>query len=85
MKTYRIASIPGDGIGPEVTAEGIRVLDAVAVMDGGFRFEWTYFPWGCEYYLKEGKMMPEERNIILNALLGLTEIYRDILRSVAKK
>lgn len=32
-----------------------------------------------------GKMMPEERNIILNALLGLTEIYRDILRSIAKK
>ena len=60
MSIYRIAVIPGDGIGPEVIAEGIKVLDAVAVLDGSFRFEWTYFPWGCEYYLKHGRMMAED-------------------------
>ena len=60
MSIYRIAVIPGDGIGPEVIAEGIKVLDAVAALDGSFRFEWTYFPWGCEYYLKHGRMMAED-------------------------
>ena len=54
-----MASVPGDGIGPEVTAEGIKVLDAVAGLDGGFRFEWTRFPWGCDYYLQHGKMMED--------------------------
>ena len=57
MKTYRMASVPGDGIGPEVIAEGIKVLNAVAELDGSFRFEWTEFPWGCEYYLQHGVMM----------------------------
>lgn len=59
MKTYNIAVIAGDGIGPEVVAEELKVLDQVAERDGGFRFEYTHFPWGCEYYLREGKMMPE--------------------------
>ena len=59
MQVYKMAAIPGDGIGPEVVAEGIRALDAIASRDGGFRFEWTHFPWGCEYYLKNGVMMPE--------------------------
>lgn len=57
MKTYQIAVIAGDGIGPEVVTEGLKVLDLVAAADGGFRFEYTYFPWGCEYYLKTGEMM----------------------------
>ena len=60
MDTYRIAVIAGDGIGPEVIAEGTKVLDAVAALDGGFRFEFTHFPWGCQYYLQEGRMMPED-------------------------
>ena len=60
MKTYQIASIPGDGIGPEVIREGIKVLDAIAAVDGSFRFNWTEFPWGCEYYLQHGKMMEED-------------------------
>ena len=59
MKTYNLAVIAGDGIGPEVIAEGIKVLDAVAAYDGGFQFQWTHFPWGCEYYLKHGKMMED--------------------------
>ncbi len=60
MKTYQIASIPGDGIGPEVIREGIKVLDAIAAVDGSFRFNWTEFPWGCKYYLQHGKMMEED-------------------------
>ncbi|MBV8151072.1 MAG: tartrate dehydrogenase [Candidatus Eremiobacteraeota bacterium] len=58
MKTYRIAVIPGDGIGQEVVPEGIKVLDAVAKR-GGFRFQWDHFSWSCEEYLMTGKMMPD--------------------------
>ena len=60
MKTFKIAVIPGDGIGKEVVAEGIKVLDTIASIDGGFKFDYTYFPWGCEYYLKTGKMMDDD-------------------------
>ena len=60
MTTYKIAVIAGDGIGPEVIAEGIKVLDEVARLDGGFRFEFTHFPWGCEYYKQTGRMMAED-------------------------
>ncbi len=60
MKTHKIAVIPGDGIGPEVIAEGVKVLRKVAELDGGFQFEFTHFPWGCEYYLNEGRMMAED-------------------------
>lgn len=59
-QTHRIALIPGDGIGPEVVAEGVRLLDAVAAADGSFDFEFTSFPWGCEHYLRTGQMMPED-------------------------
>ena len=60
MKTYQIAVIPGDGIGPEVMREAVKVLNAVSALDGGFNFEFTEYPWGCEYYLKTGEMMPED-------------------------
>ena len=60
MENYKIAVIAGDGIGPEVIAEGVKVLKAVAELDGGFKFEFTYFPWGCEYYLENGRMMAED-------------------------
>ena len=60
MKTYKIAVIAGDGIGPEVIAEGIKVLDTVAALDGRFKFEFTHFPWGCEYYKETGRMMAED-------------------------
>ena len=60
MKTYKIAVIPGDGIGPEVIAEGVKLLEKAAELDGTFRFEFTHFPWGCEYYLKSGEMMPAD-------------------------
>ena len=60
MKTHRIAVIAGDGIGPEVIAEGIKVLNAAARRNGTFSFEFTHFPWGCEYYTKTGEMMPAD-------------------------
>jgi tartrate dehydrogenase/decarboxylase / D-malate dehydrogenase len=56
-KSINIAVIAGDGIGPEVLTEGIKVLRKVAELDGSFEFEFTDFPWGCEYYTKHGKMM----------------------------
>ncbi|WP_336866238.1 tartrate dehydrogenase [Peribacillus frigoritolerans] len=58
-RPYKIAVIAGDGIGPEVLTEGIKVLNKTAELDGSFEFQFTYFPWGCEYYLEHGKMMEE--------------------------
>ena len=57
---YRIAVIPGDGIGPEVIAEGIKLLELAERLDGSFRFELTSFPWNCDYYKLHGKMMPDD-------------------------
>ncbi len=66
MLTHKIAVIAGDGIGPEVIDEGIKVLNQVAELDGGFNFEFTKFPWGCEYYKETGRMMPENGMEILS-------------------
>lgn len=60
MKTYRIAAIPGDGIGTEVIAAGVEVLNALAGKDGGFAFTFDHFDWGGEYYKKHGRMMPAD-------------------------
>ena len=54
---YRVAVIPGDGIGQEVVPEGMRVLDAAA-RRYGFAFHWDSFPWSCETYHATGRMMP---------------------------
>jgi len=59
MKTYRVAVIPGDGIGREVVPEGIGVLEA-AGKRFGFAFDWHHFDWSCERYVKTGHMMPED-------------------------
>jgi len=59
MKRYRIAAIPGDGIGTEVVPEGIRVVDAAA-RKAGVEFEWEQLPWSCAYYKETGRMMPED-------------------------
>ncbi|MFI5370441.1 MAG: 3-isopropylmalate dehydrogenase [Candidatus Eisenbacteria bacterium] len=56
--THRIAVIPGDGIGPEVVREGLRVLERVAAIEG-FRIECTRFPFGAEHYLKTGEVFPD--------------------------
>ncbi len=72
MNVYRIAVIPGDGIGPEVIKEGIRALETIASLDGGFVFEFQEFAWGCSEYLRTGRMMPEDG---LVQLLAFDAIY----------
>src|SRR5688572_28746413 len=59
MKKFRIAVIPGDGIGKEVMPEGVRVLEAAGRK---FGIEWQFddFDWSCDYYAKHGKMMPDD-------------------------
>ena len=59
MREFKIAVIPGDGIGKEVVPEGIRVLDAAAKKHG-LSFHWDPFTWSCETYLQTGLMMPED-------------------------
>jgi tartrate dehydrogenase/decarboxylase/D-malate dehydrogenase len=60
MKTFRIAVYGGDGIGPEVVAEALRVLDAVQQKLGDFQLEYTHLPWGYEYWVKLGKVVPDD-------------------------
>ena len=57
MKSYRIALLPGDGIGKEVIPAGVQVLEAAA---RGFALSFQEFDWGCELYLRTGRMMPED-------------------------
>jgi tartrate dehydrogenase/decarboxylase / D-malate dehydrogenase len=72
MKTYRIAVIPGDGIGKEVIAAGVEVLTALAKREGGFAFSFDRFDWGSDYYNKHGLMMPEDG---LDRIKGHDAIY----------
>jgi len=57
MKTYRLALLPGDGIGKEVIPAAVKVLNAAVQ---GFSFSFESFDWGCEYYLVHGRMMPDD-------------------------
>jgi len=59
MKTYRIAAIGGDGIGPEVVDAAVEALKVCAERDGGFSIDFQNFDWGSAYYRKHGVMMPE--------------------------
>ncbi len=59
MREFKIAAIPADGIGKEVVAAGLEVLEALARRDGGFRLNVESFDWGSDYYRKHGVMMPE--------------------------
>ncbi len=52
---YKISVIPGDGVGPEVIQEGIKVLEAA-----GVKFDWKYYPYGAEHYLKTNEILPDE-------------------------
>jgi tartrate dehydrogenase/decarboxylase/D-malate dehydrogenase len=60
MREYKIACIPGDGIGVEVIDAGLRVLNALQETEGMFRLKVESFPWGCAYYQKHGRMMPQD-------------------------
>src|SRR6202171_4083007 len=67
MNTYRIATIPGDGIGKEVVPAGREVLQSVAAADKSLAFEFENFDWGGDYFRNHGVMMPDEG---LDALRG---------------
>jgi tartrate dehydrogenase/decarboxylase / D-malate dehydrogenase len=60
VRVVEIAVIGGDGIGPEVVRAGMKVLKAAARDDAALELAFTEFPWGCEYYLERGRMMPED-------------------------
>ncbi|PKR78175.1 tartrate dehydrogenase [Halalkalibacillus sediminis] len=72
MNKKKIALIPGDGIGQEVIKQGVKVLKTVESLDENIEFEFTDFPWGCEYYLETGKMMAEDG---LDQLSSFDSIY----------
>ena len=60
MKTYAIASIPGDGIGKEVIPAGQQVMQMLAESSGGFAFTFENFGWGGDWYRTHGEMMPAD-------------------------
>jgi len=60
MAEYKVAVIPGDGVGLEVIDEGRKALEAVASCTGDLSFQFTEFPWGSEFYRETGKLMPDD-------------------------
>ena len=72
MTVVEIGVIGGDGIGPEVVRAGMQVLVAAAQDDPSLELSFTEFPWGCEYFLEHGRMMPEDG---LDTLAAYDEIY----------
>jgi len=60
MAEYKVAVIPGDGVGLEVIDEGRKALEAVASVIGDLSFQFTEFPWGSEFYRETGKLMPDD-------------------------
>ena len=72
MGTYRIAAIPGDGIGKEVITAGCRVLEQLANHTSDLKIEVETFPWGSDMYLETGEMMPADA---LETLRGFDAIY----------
>ncbi|HLX59559.1 MAG TPA: tartrate dehydrogenase [Ktedonobacteraceae bacterium] len=65
MHHYRIAVLPGDGIGPEVITESVQTLEALGELHGGFRMETQHFDWGSERYLRDGALMPTDGLAVL--------------------
>jgi tartrate dehydrogenase/decarboxylase / D-malate dehydrogenase len=59
-RSFRIAAVPGDGIGKEVIEAGITVLEALAAVEPELAFTVERFPWGSDYYLAHGRMMPDD-------------------------
>jgi len=71
MKTYKIAVIPGDGTGPEVVREGLKVLEAIA-RKAGFKYEVINYDFGGERYIKTGEVLP---NSAVEELKSMSAIY----------
>ena len=68
---YNIAVIPGDGTGPEVVREGIKVLNAVSELSG-FKLNYTHFDLGGERYLRTGEVLPDS---VLSEFRGFDAMY----------
>jgi tartrate dehydrogenase/decarboxylase / D-malate dehydrogenase len=60
MRRYRLAVIPGDGVGMEVIPEGLQALRRVAELTGSFQLEVVDYPWGCQWFTQQGRMMPTD-------------------------
>lgn len=71
MKTHRLALVPGDGIGVDVTDAAMTVIEAAA-RKFGFGVEATRFDWSCAHYLRTGAMMPDDG---IATLRGFDAIY----------
>ena len=77
---YRVAVVPGDGVGPEVSGEAQRVLQAAA-QHHGFTVSTEWFDWGCDRYLADGAMMPADA---LDTLAGFDAIFLGCIGDIAK-
>lgn len=80
MNTYRLAIVPGDGIGHEIIPAALNVLEAAA-KKFGFNLDYTFFDWGAGRYVKEGAFMPEDGletlksfDAVFFGAVGLTEV-----------
>ena len=58
MKSYNVALLPGDGIGPEVTAEAVKIVEAAGDRHG-FQIQWVRYPFGAAHYNKTGEILPD--------------------------
>ena len=77
MKTYRIATIPGDGIGKEVVPAGKQLLEALARGSDRFAFEFEDFDWGADYYRQHGQLT------VVDGVGSLDEVFTRILEAIA--
>lgn len=80
MASYDIAIIPGDGVGKEVAAEAVKILKAVAEKYS-FGLKTVEFDWGCDYYLKHGRMGPDDK---LDILKDFDAIFLGCIGDAAK-
>lgn len=80
MADYRLAVIPGDGVGPEVAQEAMRVAEATS-RTYGFGVEFDLFDWSCDRYLERGEMMPDDA---LDTLQGFDAIFLGCIGDAAK-
>jgi len=80
MKSYRIALIPGDGVGAEVSDEAMRVLSVASDIDG-IDVSTEHFDWSCDRYLETGEMMPDDA---LDILSGFDAIFLGCIGDASK-
>lgn len=74
---YKIASIPADGIGPEVIEAGVAVLKAIAKKKGTFSLEFTDFDWSSDRYKQTGSYLPENHLDILRQFDAILYVPND--------